>query len=159
MPGSAPDGPLPQQVCTWLTERSGYEPEPGEPIASEGQWLYCLKFTEPGDRQIVWQGSRGSGLVAVVDFNGEVRRRRHPEDGRPMGKYEGWGRITSLNEPISVDDVRGHHDLAGLFGGSIQSVTGLTAEEAEAIGELSGGLPSAPDFHEGETHHGEKGGK
>lgn len=159
MRGSAKGGPLPKQVCTWLPERSGFEPEHGEAIASDGQWLYCLKFTAPGDRQVVWQGSRGAGIVAVVDFNGEVRRRRHPEDGRPMGKYEGWGRITSLNEPISVEVVRGHPDLGALFGGSIQSVTGLTDEESEAIAELSGGLPPAPDFEDGETDHDEEGGK
>jgi hypothetical protein len=76
-----------------------------------------------------------------------------------MGKYEGWGRITSLRRPISVVDVRGHPDLAGLFGGSIQSVTGLTDEEAEAIGELAGELPPAPDFEDDETDHGEEGGK
>jgi hypothetical protein len=150
---------LPDQVCTWLPERSGFEAEPEREEASDGQWLYCLKYTEPGDRQIVWQGSRGDGIVALVDFNGEVRRRRHPEGGRPMDKYEGWGRITSLRVSIPVEEVRAHPALAGLFGGPIQSVTGLTDEEAGAIVELVEGLPPAPEFEEGETDHGEEGGK
>lgn len=153
------DGPLPVQVCTWLTERSGYEPESGEPVASDGQWLYCLKYTEPRDRQVVWQGSGGAGIVAVVDFNGEVRRRRHPEDDRPMSKYEGWGRITSLSRVISVEEVRANLNLARLFGGSIQSVIGLTEEESKAIGELARGLPPCPEFEDGETDHDEEGGK
>jgi hypothetical protein len=151
-------GSPPKEVCTWLPERSYFVPDPEESEASEGQWLYCLKDTKLGDRQVVWQGARGGGLVAVVDFNGEVRRRVHPEDGRPMSKYEGWGRITSLRRAIPVEEVRRHPVLAGLFGGSIQSVTALTDEEAEVIVELAGVLPP-PEFEEGEIDFGEEGGK
>ena len=79
--------PLPTQAVMW--NQANYWRDSGRG-ASDGQWLYCLKFTEPGDRQIVWTGKHGDGLVAVVDFNGAVRLR---SGGR---LYEGWGRVTGL---------------------------------------------------------------
>jgi hypothetical protein len=151
-------GPPPGQVCTWLADRSGYEYDAefaGEP--SDGQWLYCLKDTDLGDRQIVWHGSGGQGIIAVVDFNGHVRR-RVDADGVPMGKYEGWGRITMLRRPIAVERVRSHPDLARRFGGRIQSVARLSGTEALAILALAEGLPAAPVFVDGESDHDEDGG-
>jgi hypothetical protein len=84
--GHDPDrmsGPLPVQVCTWLEVPSDFRHE-GAPGATDGEWLYCLKFTEPGDRQVVWSGATGERIIAVVDFSGAVRPRV-----RRRG-YEGW---------------------------------------------------------------------
>ena len=84
---------LPTQLATWLPERSGYDTVSADG-PSEGEWLYGLKDTRPGDRQIVWSGLHGKGIVGVVDFGADVRE-REPEDGtRTKGRYEGWGVYT-----------------------------------------------------------------
>jgi hypothetical protein len=132
--------PLPTQICPWLSDRSGYD---GTTTGvSDGQWLYCLKGTRPGDRQIVWSGVNGRGLIAVVDFSGAVRPRS------AAGRYEGWGRITPLAEPVSVEIVRNHPVLAELFAKSIQSVRSIDDDAAEAIGGCIGEMPPAAGFHE-----------
>jgi hypothetical protein len=113
---------LPTQVCTWMPRESNFD-WTGAKGASEPQWLYCLKGTRAGDRQIIWSGVEGSGLLAVVDFSGDVRERA---DKR--GRYEGWGRITELRRAIPVEEV--------------------LRECAEAIDKLSGGLPPQADFSE-----------
>jgi hypothetical protein len=109
----------------------------GEP--SEGQWLYCLKTTRPGDRQVVWLGKGSAGIVAVVDFNGAVRLRG---SGR---LYEGWGRVTELRKPIPSDVVLSHPVLKPKFK-NLMSVSSLDKAAAEAIRGLADGLPEAPGF-------------
>lgn len=139
------NGPNPTQICTWLPKRSGWAANP--PVdskdASAGEWLYCLKATEPGDRQAVWSGVHGNGIIGVVDFNGEVRPRS--SSGR---LYEGWGRITALPQPVSVERAQRHPALARCFSTSIQSVQAIDEEIGQAIAECSGGLPVAATFDE-----------
>lgn len=145
------NGPLPVQVCTWLSEQSGYQPsKPAAPGASDGEWLFCLKHTKPGDRQVVWSGVGGSGIIAVVDFSGEVRPRApRPGTGRASNRQlsEGWGRLTELRRPVSVALAQSHPVLQRRFGRSIQSVWSIEAEVAQAISVCAGGLPPAADFH------------
>jgi hypothetical protein len=122
-----------------------------------GEWLFCLKETAPGERQAVWSGIEGDGVFAVVDFNGDVRPRHR---GRRIwrGKYEGWGRITQLPRPITVETLQRHRVLARLFARSIQGVWDLEPEEGRAIAQLAGGLPPAATFTKAETNWREKGG-
>jgi hypothetical protein len=128
--------PLPAQAVMWNPEN--YVRLARED-ASDGQWLYCLKYTEPGDRQIVWTGKYGDGLVAVVDFSGAVRP-------RPGGRlYEGWGRVTDLLSPVAAEVVLRHRLIAPRFR-HLQSVSGLDKKDAQAIADLVGRLPLAPGF-------------
>src|ERR1700683_1756880 len=121
-------GPLPVQVCTWLERESDFDPDPRDRGASGGQWLYCSKSTAPGDRQAIWSGVGGNGIVAVVDFSGEVRPRSDGAKG-----YEGWGRVTNLRRQVSVDRAQSDPVLARRFSKPIQSVYALTPEEGQAI--------------------------
>jgi len=132
-------GPLPSQVCTWLPSRSTFDPEPGGG-ASDGQWLYCLKSTDPGDRQVVWRGRSGDGFVAVVDFSGDVQPR--------PGGYSGWGRITPLSRFVTIQEIDEDPVLATRFGpeAGVQNVRSLNAKDAIAIGDLAGGYPPSPGF-------------
>lgn len=149
------DGPLPGQVCTWLPTRSGFgAAEPKAPEgASGGEWLYCLKFTEPGDRQVVWSGVDGLGIVAVVDFCGAVR----PRSSNPS-RYEGWGRLTYLPRAVSVQTAQEHLVLQRCFDRSIQSVQAIDSEVARAISQCAGGMPPAADFEGHEPDWSEHGG-
>jgi hypothetical protein len=136
-------GPLPVQVCTWLFERSGYDGT--RQGVSDGQWLYCLKSTRRGDRQAVWSGIDGRGIIAVVDFSGDVRLRTNPAQSR---LYEGWGRITALPKPVSVLTAQRHGVLKRCFGRSVQGVQRLDPEVARAIRDCVGGLPPAAGFRD-----------
>jgi hypothetical protein len=127
-------------VCTWTPRESGFDWTGGD-AASEPEWLYCLKGTVAGDRQIIWSGVSGKGLLAIVDFSGDVRERT----GKP-GLYEGWGRITDLRRAIPADEVLAHMTLAPRFEKPIQSVYRLDRKYAEAIDTLAGGLPPASGF-------------
>jgi hypothetical protein len=143
---------LPTQVCTWTPRESGFD-WTGAKGACEPEWLYCLKGTAAGTRQIVWSGVEGSGLLAVVDFSGDVRERA----GKP-GRYEGWGRLTEFRRAVPVEVVLAHPTLARRFAASIQSVYRLDHEYAQAIDELSGGLPRRADFAECPAEWKERGG-
>ncbi len=134
-------GPDPTQLVTWLSRRSGFDATTSD-SADSGQWLYCLKGTARGDRQAVWSGVGGDGLIAVVDFEGSVRRR----SGSSRGLYEGWGRITRLARPVEVDAVRRHPVLSHTFSSAVQNCRAIDAETGAAISECAGGLPSAPDL-------------
>ena len=130
------------QICTWLPENSGFEggEEVPDDRSSRGEWLYCLRDTQPGDRQLVWSGVKGRGIIAVVDFSGEVRPRHERE-----GRYEGWGAVTSLRDPIAVSTVQSHPVLKPRFtGNGLRALLGpvrLTADLASAIDDLAGGVP------------------
>ncbi|MDQ2765410.1 MAG: hypothetical protein M3Y22_18610 [Pseudomonadota bacterium] len=128
-------------MATWLPDRS----PPIEPGESSKEWLYCLKGTRLGDRQVVWQGVHGPGVAAVVDFNGEVRPR---EATKAKGRYEGWGVFTALPRPISVEVAQSHPVLARRFAQpGLKALIGpisLQRNLAMAIDDLAGGLPAAP---------------
>lgn len=139
---------LPTQIATWLRERSLYESTNiDEP--PEGEWLYCLRDTRPGDRQIVWSGVHGKGIVGVVDFGQDVREREPEDGGEKKGRYEGWGVFTPLRDPIPVEVVQAHPDLQRRFtGNGLKALLGpiaLSREEGLAIDQLAGGLPRAVD--------------
>jgi hypothetical protein len=140
---------LPTQVVTWLTERSGYdEADLSEPAL--GEWLYCLKNTRPGDRQVVWAGTHGAGIVGVVDFGATEPRLREDGGGKVKpGRYEAWGAYTPLAEPIPIERLQADPALAERFAGSgLKALIGpisLTEEQAVAIDRLAGGLPPAAD--------------
>jgi hypothetical protein len=102
-----------------------------------GEFLWCLRDTQPADRQVVWEGAHGRGVVAVVDWGVPNRR-------TSAGRYERWGVVTALTRPISKDAVQVDPILrsrftrpgsAGLQGGPLR----LTQEETEAIVKLAGG--------------------
>jgi len=155
-PTEREDGPLPGQVCTWLPVRSGFdvpEADRAEGGAADGEWLYCLKFTEPGDRQVIWSGVDGSGIIAVVDFNGAVRRR---ESNSRL--YEGWGRLTNLPRAVSVETAQEHPVLRRCFGRSVQGVQRLDHEVAVAIRECVGGMPPTARFEDWEPDWDAEGG-
>jgi hypothetical protein len=143
---------LPTQVCTWTLRESGFDWTGGEG-ASEPEWLYCLKGTVAGDRQVIWSGVEGSGLLAVVDFSGDRRER-----AGKRGRYEGWGRVTELRRAIPVEVVLAHPILGRRFAKPIQSVYRLDRECAHAIVELSGGLPPEACFGECPAEWKERGG-
>jgi hypothetical protein len=148
-------GPLPVQVSTWLPQRSGYgATEERDLSAGEGEWLYCLKHTQPGDRQAVWSGVHGRGIIAVVDFSGDVR----PRTAGNRRLYEGWGRVTPLGTPIDVDTARHHPVLSRAFGRPIQGVQALGPDVGAAIGEVAGGLPPKATFDEHAARWDEEGG-
>lgn len=71
--------------------------------------------------------------------------------------FEGWGRISALPQPVSVEVARSDPDLAQCFSGSIQGVRAIDEDVARAIVESAGGLPAAAGF-EGNDADWEQGG-
>lgn len=135
-------GPLPTHVVTWHPDN--YDGQDG---IGAGQWLYSTKDTGPGDRQIVWSGIRGAGLVAVVDFQREVRPRSAQPAAGARRLYEGWARVTPLDRPLSVDEVKSHPVISRAFEHSIQGPQRLDPDIAAAIEDRLGGFPPAPSFN------------
>jgi hypothetical protein len=136
-------------MATWRPDRSGYEGEDSGP--SVGEWLYCLKKTAPGDRQAIWSGIHGKGIIAVVDFSGDVRPRTanaHANASRRL--YEGWGLTTPLDHPIDVVTARTHPVLCRRFAGkgakALIGPLSLERDVAEAIEQCAGGLPPPATF-------------
>ena len=111
-----------------------------EPGTSEAQWLTCLKATEPGDRQVVWQGRNGGGITALVDFSGDLRN-----DG---GLYYGWACITTLepmipHETVAANPVLSRRSRTGRGGSALQGKpVRLKENEAVEIFELT--APATP---------------
>lgn len=125
---------LPTQICAWHYRNIV--------DASEGpaeQWLYALKATEPGDRQLVWEAGTDRGIIGVVDFGtGAVR---------VEGIYYAWGRFTDVMPPLTPDLLRNEAVLAERFFGTGKGWLHGRAKRcpihiAEAIDRLTGGLPS-----------------
>lgn len=140
-PGS-PSGRLPNQIMVWHEENMS---EGDDPF---GQWLSCLRSTEAGDRQFIWQGSSGRGIVALVTFSGVLRNE---------GAIEGWASYFGFESPLSWEALRSHPATAYRFGPrGIKALQGsairLSEAESEAIVDMLGGLPETelpilpPDF-------------
>ncbi len=113
-----------------------YHVLPGD--SGEGQFLYALKDTQPGDRQLVWEGRSERGIIAVVDFAAPVVC--------VAGIYYAWGVTTRLAKPVDHDQLRTDPVLAErFFGGGRQWLQGrskrLPVAIAEAIEKLAGPLP------------------
>ncbi|MGD9573230.1 MAG: hypothetical protein AB7V62_15210 [Thermoleophilia bacterium] len=123
--------PLPEQVAFWHPHNFS-EREAG---AYEPQFLTCLKATDAGDRLLVWQGKDGGGITAVVDFGDPMR-----PDG--TGRYQRWGCVTVLEEPISFERVTADPDLGprltGKGGRALQGKPVLLSDhEAFAVSQLT----------------------
>ena len=131
--------PLPSQIHTWLPERSGFDGTAR--LSAKPEWLRCLRDTAPGDRLLVWSGRDGRGLIAVVDFSGEVRQ--CSEVSPSSGCYEGWGVVTNLVRPISATDALAHPVISRALKGSIQRPRRLSADAGEAVEALAELPPTA----------------
>jgi hypothetical protein len=120
---------LPDQIITWDVSNIG-------DADGLGEWLRCLKSTQPGDRQFIWEGSSQRGIVGVVTYSGPIRN---------LGVYEGWGQFDPFPEPISRDNLLACGATTYRFGKTgIRALQGtairLSEAEAEAIVGLLGGL-------------------
>ncbi len=130
---------LPDQIITWDVSNIDAGEDDGEGEVF-GQWLRCLKTTQSGDRQFVWEGSSSRGVIGIVTYSGEMRNE---------GIYEGWGSFVPFPTPVSrrqlLGDVRtttrfGERGIKALQGLAIR----LTDEESQAIVEMLGGLDPTP---------------
>ncbi len=125
---------LPTQICTWMHDNLLLD----APDDNQGQFLYALKDTQPGDRQLVWEGRSERGIIAVVDFAAPVVC--------VAGIYYAWGVTTRLSNPLVHDQLRTVPALADrFFGGGRHWLQGrakrLPVEIAEAIEQLAGTFP------------------
>ncbi len=121
--------PLPSQWLVWDHTNL----QPSEEMTGEGQFLYALKDTKPGDRQLVFEGGSDRGIIAVVDFAGHNRK------SGPI--YYAWGRTTLLDRPILATTVRSDPVLSGAFAARRGRAKRLDRQAAERVEEVSGGLP------------------
>lgn len=133
--------PLPTQIHTWHPQNYGAAPDD----ELDGEWLYCKRLTQAGERMLVWSGRTGAGIVAVVDFEGSVRPRTHGA----KGNYEGWGTVTPLPRPLSAAEALAAPVVGEFFAGrSIQRPQALPGPVAAAVAELVGGFPSVASFED-----------
>lgn len=126
-------GKVPNQIITWMHHNVGDLRGPHDP-----QFLYALRDTHKGDRQIVWEGGGGRGLIAVVDFDDAHLR--------VNGRWRSWGVVTPLNPPIGAAELRDDPVLATRFSGNgLKALHGLPkqlpVEHGKAIEGLAHGLP------------------
>lgn len=126
---------LPNQIITWMQEHvPAFDAIDGDP-----EFLYALRATRRGDRQVVWEGGKGGrGIVGVVDFDDPQLQ--------VNGRWRSWGSLSLLERPISPDALRSDPVLARRFSRpgnhALQgSSKGLSEEEGAAIDRLAGGLP------------------
>jgi hypothetical protein len=79
-------------LCVWYEENIGTDSD------DFGQYLYALKATQPGDRQLVWEGGGSErGIVGLVDFDST--------SVVANGRYHSFGNFTRLAEPISKSKI------------------------------------------------------
>ena len=113
---------LPDQIVTWMHYNIGSGLGDGDVDKEEPQFLYALKDTAHGDRQLVWEGGGGGrGIVAVVDFGGPKLY--------VNSRWRSWGVTTMLKPPIALEALRSDPTTARRF-----SPNGMKALQ---------GLPSA----------------
>lgn len=134
---------LPNQITTWDASNFG-EPD------GYGQWLPCLKTTLRGDRQFIWEGSSGRGIVGIVTYSGEIRN---------AGGWKGWGVYEEFQDCLTHQHLLGNASTRNRFDNrGIKALQGLPIRlreaESEAIVDLLGGLDQTafpldqPDFSE-----------
>lgn len=126
---------LPNQIAAWHQQNIGDDdPDDHE---FRGQYLQCLKATAKGDRQFVWEGTSGRGIVGVVTY------------GEPLiqegNRYARWGRCQLFPKPIPPEKLLSHPATSNRFGkNGIRALQGgpirLAEQEAKAISKLVGGL-------------------
>lgn len=125
---------VPTQLATWMSHHVLGDDE----RTDDPQFLYALCATTEGDRQVIWEGGGGRGIVAVVDFS------HHQMHGGT--RWFAWGRSSMLTVPVGPEALRTVPELNERFFGrnrtSLQGgVLGLPEAEAAAIDQLAGGLP------------------
>ena len=135
---------LPSQIIVWDAPNIGED----DGVLVE-QWLRCLKSTQAGDRQFIWEGSTYRGIVGLVTYSGAIRNE---------GVIEGWGIHTPFETTLSREALLANPATAERFGArGIKALQGsairLSEQEAEAIVDMLGGLASTvipwnkPDEH------------
>jgi hypothetical protein len=122
------------QLATWMSWNLAAESDAtGDPL-----FLHALRATQAGDRQLIWEGGGGRGIIAVVDFSHEQLH-----DG---SRWRSWGRTTVLPVPVGRAALATVPALESrFFGRGAPSLQGgllrLPEAEAHAIDRLAGGLP------------------
>jgi hypothetical protein len=127
------EAPLPTQLCVWHEEYVGSDGD------TWGQYLYALKATQPGDRQLVWEGGGSErGIIGVVDFGSTAV----PANGR----YYAFGNATWLKEPITHQKLARVPTLRERFLGTGRTFLQggpkrLSPDVGAALTKLAGGWP------------------
>lgn len=126
---------LPNQIAAWHQQNIG-DDDPDDQSFT-GQYLWCLKATTAGDRQIIWEGTSGRGIVGVVTYGDP-----QIQEGN---RYARWGRFQMFTNPISRDRLLSTPATSNRFSSNgIRALQGsairLTEKEAKAIVKLLGGL-------------------
>jgi hypothetical protein len=123
--------PKPTQLCVWnhryvLREDS-----------AQGQYLYALNATEPGDRQLIWEGASNRGFIGVVDFDDTAVK--------VGGRFYAWGGTTLLKPAVTKSVIERSALLNDRFLVHTNWLAGrpkrLDAEIAAAVEQLAGGWP------------------
>lgn len=94
----------------WISWNHTYVLDRSREVRSDrtsGQFLYALKGTAYGDRQVVLEGQSRRGVIAVVDFAGHNRK------NGPI--YYAWGAITYLREPVGLSAIDADSLLSSTF--------------------------------------------
>jgi len=129
---------VPNQLIAWKPEHVP-SADSDDDSGGEAEFLYGLKATKRGDRQVVWEGGRGGrGIVCVVDFDDPQLLEND--------RYRSWGTVSLLERPISPEALRSDPVLGRRFSrpGSyaLQGLSkGLSEQEGAAMDRLAGGLP------------------
>jgi hypothetical protein len=100
----------------------------------EGQFLYALKDTPPGERQLVLEGGSVRGLIGLVDFAGHNRK--------AASIYYAWGSVTYLQEPVAKSTLDADPVLRRAFSNRQGRAKRLAPEVAERLEALMGGFVS-----------------
>ena len=134
-----PASRLPTQVATWMHFNIGDDESDARSEGSGGQELYALKDTQYGERQLVWEGGAGGGIVGFVDFTGMPAARDR------SGIFWDWGAFTRFERRFSVEDLSQEELLRERFAGRGRaSLQGRpfrwSLEEGEAFGRLAADL-------------------
>lgn len=126
---------LPDQIAAWHQQNIGEDDLYDQSYS--GQYLWCLKSTARGDRQFIWEGTSGRGIVGVVTYGDP-----QIQEGN---RYARWGRFQMFPNPISRDRLLDNSETSRRFSGNgIKALQGsairLTEKEAKVIVKLLGGL-------------------
>lgn len=123
---------LPNQWISWDHEYVTWDTEESASGRS-GQFLYALKDTVEGDRQVVLEGGTDRGIISVVDFAGHNRKRG--------AIYYAWGAVTDLCEAVDASSIGADPILSQAFRNRQGRAKHLTLEAAMRLDQLTAGLP------------------
>jgi hypothetical protein len=117
----------------WISWDHTYVNEPADEL-SEGQFLYALKDTLPGDRQLILEGGSARGLIGYVDFAGHNRK--------AASIYYAWGAVTYLQESVDKDAMYADPVLRAAFSNRQGRAKHLAPEVALHVEAVAGGFPA-----------------